>query len=117
MDNVIGILFIVAFAVQAIGTVVYLIQAARLLNRLESRHRPIHESLGSPSLILNNRPRNSMLVLGWLWRREFESTDDAGTVALAKHVRSLLLCLAVGFGAVVVLFFLVQASFGSCVAT
>jgi hypothetical protein len=117
MDNVIGIAFIVGFAVQAMGTVAYLVQVGRLLRRLDSKHNAVHESLGSPLLILNNRPRNNMLVLGWLWRREFESLDDPVTVALARSVRTMLLCLAVGFGVVLVLFTLMQAGFGSHVDT
>jgi hypothetical protein len=117
MDNVVGIVFIAAFAAQFVGTVIYLVQVGRLLRRLESKHQAVHESLGSPLLIFNNRPRNNMLVLGWLWRREFESLDDAGTIALARNVRTMLLCLAVGFGIVLLLFFVLQASFGSRVAT
>jgi hypothetical protein len=117
MDNFIGIVFNAVFAVQFIGTVVYLIQVGRLLRRLESKHKAVHESLGSPLLILNNRPRNNMLVLCWLWRRDFESLDDAGTVALATGVRTMLLCLAVGFGIVLLLFFVLQAGFSSRVAT
>jgi hypothetical protein len=117
MDSFIGILFIVVFAIQALGTLAYLVQAGRLMSRLESRHSQVHESLGSPSLILNNRPRNNMLVLRWLWRREFESLDDAGTVVLAKRVRALLLCLFAGFGVLLALFVILQASFGPRVAT
>jgi hypothetical protein len=117
MDGVIGILFIVVFAIQALGTVAYLIQAGRLLSRLESRHKSVHESLGSPSLILNNRPKNNMLVLRWLWRQEFGSLDDAGTVALANRLRTLLLCLVAGFGVLLVLFVMLQAGFGPRVAT
>ena len=117
MDNVVGILLIAVFAVQVIGTVVYLAQVGRLLRRLESKHQAVHESLGSPMVILNNRPRNNMLVLGWLWRREFESLDDAGTVELARSVRTMLLCLAAGFGIVLLLFVVLQASFGSPVDT
>ena len=117
MDNALAIVFIAAFAAQFIGTVVYLIQVGRLLRRLESKHKAVHESLGSPLLIFNNRPRNNMLVLSWLWRREYDALEDAGTVALAGSVRTMLLCLAVGFGVVLLLFFSLQASFGSRVAT
>jgi hypothetical protein len=117
MDSAIGILLIVVFAIQALGTVGYLVQVGRLMNRLESRHKQVHESLGSPSLILNNSPRNNILLLGWLWRREFESLGDAQTVALAKLVRTLLLCLFAGFGILLVLFVILQASFGPRVAT
>ncbi len=111
MGNSIGIAFIAVFAVQFLVTVIYLVQIGRLLRRLESKHKSIHDSLGSPLLVFNNTLRNNMLVLGWLWRREFETIDDNETIALARIVRALLLALACGFVLVILLFILLSASF------
>jgi hypothetical protein len=110
MGNFFGITFIAVFAAQFLGTVAYLVQIGRLLRRLESKHKAIHEALGSPLLVFNNTPRNNMLVLGWLWHREFETIDDVETVALARSVRTLLLALASGLGVMILLFALLSVS-------
>lgn len=104
MRGFIALAFIVLFVIQFIGTVIYLVQLARLLRRLESNHKAVHESLGSPSLVLNNTPRNNLLVLGWIWRREFGTIDDSKTIALARLVRMLFLVLACSFVAMLLLF-------------
>ena len=105
--------FIVLFAVQGIGTVIYLFLLARLFNRLEGHHGAVHESLGRPSLFLNNNIRNNWLVIGWLWRKEFATLPDHETVRRATIVRVLFIALAVNFALMMVLFFAFGAAYES----
>jgi hypothetical protein len=78
---------------------------------LETQHGAVHESIGSPSLILNNTPRNNVLFLRWIWNREFESLDDSKTLALSRLVRSLLVSLLVSFVVMIALFLVLSRRF------
>ncbi len=111
MENVIPFAFITVAAASFIGTIVYLVNVGRLFRRLESQHATAHESIGSPSLILNNTPRNNLLFFRWIWNREFESLDNANTIALARFVRSLLVGLILGFLVLIALFLAVSFTF------
>ena len=104
MPNVVPASIVILFAALVIGIVVYLIQMARLLGRLGERHPQVYESLGSPSLLFNNTPRNNLLVLGWLWRNEFEELGDPDTIGRCRAVRALLVACLSGFIALLVLF-------------
>jgi hypothetical protein len=105
--------FVVLSAVQGIGTAVYLFLMGRLFNRLEAHHRSVYESMGSPSLVRNNNFRNNMLVLRWLWRKEYLNLPDLETVRRASRVRALLLILSVNFAILLVLFFVTSAAYSS----
>jgi hypothetical protein len=111
VETFIPFAFITAAAVQVLGTIVYLVNAGRLLRRLETQHGAVHESIGSPSLILNNTPRNNVLFLRWIWNREFESLDDSKTRALSRLVRSLLVSLLVSFVVMIALFLVLSRRF------
>jgi hypothetical protein len=104
MANVVPGSVVVLFAALVIGIVVYLIQMARLLGRLGERHPQVYESLGRPSLFLNNTPRNNLLVLGWLWRGDFEGLGDTDTISRCRSVRTLLVACLCGFVCLLVLF-------------
>ena len=88
MANIVSIAFIAVAAVLVLGTIAYLVNAGRLLRRLEERHKAVHESLGSPLLIMNNTPRNNVLFFRWIWGRDFQTLGDPDSVALARLVRS-----------------------------
>lgn len=103
-NDAIGTAFLIVFAAQGLGTIVYLVNVGRLFRRIETQHRSVHESLGSPLLFANNTPRNNVLFLRWLWAQGFESLRDADTVALAALVRSLFVWLLYGFATMATLF-------------
>jgi hypothetical protein len=98
------IVWLVLFSALGIGTIVYLTQMARLLNYVEVTHSDLYESLGRPSLFLNNTPRNGFLVLGWLWREDYLDVQDPELMRRAGLVRRLLILISVSFIALVVLF-------------
>jgi hypothetical protein len=109
MSEIAAISFIVLFGVQATGTLAYLFLISRMFSRLEVHYGDVYETLGRPGLFLNNTHRNNVVVLGWLWRKEFLSLSDAETVRRASVVRALLVSLAVNFAALSTLFFAVGA--------
>lgn len=110
INDTIGTAFLVVFAAQFLGTTVYLGMVGRLFRRMKTRHKSVHESLGSPLLFANNTPRNNLRFLRWLWARGFESLEDAGSVALAALVRSLFVWLLYGFAILVALFLVLMAT-------
>jgi hypothetical protein len=110
MQDTIGIAFITVAAAQVLGTLVYLLNAGRLFRRLEQRHKVVHESIGSPLLIMNNTPRNNRLFFRWIWNRDFQELGDPESVALASLVRSLLVWLLSGFAVLIALFVALAAT-------
>ena len=100
--------FIALIVVQVIGTVAYLVQVVELFARLRKNCPAVYESLGSPSLVFNNTPKNNMLFLGWLWRRDFDVVGDADTAHKAAVVRVMLLALLSNMA----LLFVTFATFG-----
>jgi len=96
---------IVLWCIQAIGTAIYLFQIGWLLRCLKASHFAVWESLGSPHLILNNRPSNNWLVLRWLWTKEYSELSDPDFERRAGFVRALLLTLTANFALLLLLFF------------
>ena len=101
--------YLALFVVQAIGTLIYLILISRLFSRLETRCGEVWQSLGRPSLFLNNSIRNNGLVLRWLWSKEFLGLRDREIVRLAGIVRVLFITLLITF-AILVAPFLIGAA-------
>lgn len=113
MTDVVALAFFGLFTLQAVGTVAYLVLVVRLFSRLESRHRPVFEALGSPSLLLNNSISNNFKVLGWLWGKDYEGLGDPDTERLAETVRRLLLSLVVTFAILIATLFLLGMGLSS----
>ena len=65
------------------------------------RHPEVYDSLGSPSLILNNTVRNNRLVLAWLWNEDYSDLGDPETVQRANLVRRFLVTLLINFGSLI----------------
>ena len=101
---------VVLFLLQIVGTGIYLIQIGRLLNRLRLSHTLVWETLGSPSLVLNNNFRNNRLVLGWLWGKKYSDLGDLETVRLATMVRTLLVVLLVNFPVLIIVIAVASSS-------
>jgi hypothetical protein len=64
-----------------------------------------------PSLFLNNNPRNNLLVLRFLWKRQYLSLQDPAITQLASRVRGLVLVLLVSFGVLIIGSFVLGAFF------
>jgi hypothetical protein len=104
MSSSLAIVFIGIAGVLFVATIVYLILIARLLGLLRDRFPQLYESLGSPSLILNNTPKNNILLLGWLWRRDFSSLSDTVAISRCSVVRGLLVWCLAGYAGLFALF-------------
>jgi len=111
MANTIAIAFIALAIVQLVCTLVYLVKTGQLLHRLEAQHPEVHEAIGRPLLIANNTPRNNVLFIRWLWRRDFETLQNTESIALARLVRLLLLWLFVGFAVLIAIFLVLSFAF------
>lgn len=103
-----AIAFVALLIVQGVGTIAYLVLASQLLTQLRTNCPAVYESLGSPSLFFNSTPKNNMLLLEWLWRRDFDDVEDADTVHKAAVVRFILIALLGNMAMLVVTF----AAFG-----
>jgi hypothetical protein len=105
-----GVVWVLLFVWQLVGTVVYLILVRRLFARLAERHGDVWTGLGRPELFANNTPSNNGLFLRWLWRKSFLSLGVPEDIELAARVRGLLLLLLSTFAVLLALFFV--AAFG-----
>ncbi|HEU4627466.1 MAG TPA: hypothetical protein VFS52_22115 [Steroidobacteraceae bacterium] len=106
MATLAALTFFVLFAAGFVGTCVYLVLMHFLFRRLLSHHMAAYESLGSPTLFLNNSIQNGFRVLRWLWRKEFLDLADNQTVRLAGIVRVLFVGLTINFLELFALFIL-----------
>jgi len=99
MSSIVVLLFVLL----ACGTVQYLLLVHRLVSRLSRAHPGGWRELREPALVTNSTPRNNMLFLGWLWRKDYERLSGAPQdVILAARVRALLVALILSFAAPVV---------------
>ncbi len=78
---------LLAFVALMVSCVAGLALHTRFLRELRLRHADIWESLGRPTLIMNNSISNGLAVLRFLWRRDYESIDDPEFVRLARRLR------------------------------
>jgi len=101
--------FIVLFGIQFVGTIIYLFRISRLLRQLKTSHWGVWESLGSPSLLLNNTPGNSWLVLRWLWTKGYSELNDPEFERRADVARAFLRALTGNFALLLLLFFSIFA--------
>jgi hypothetical protein len=79
---------------------------ARLHRLLRTRQPDVYESLGRPTLILNNSIRNGWLFSRSLLAGHFQDIDDAETLALCRFLRVFAFCYLVLFVAIVVFSFI-----------
>ena len=93
MLDVAAIVLVILVGFQFLGTAVYLFLIRKVLVHLETNHTVTWRQLGEPSLFLNNSPRNSLLVVRFLWNKQYLLLQDAELTHLASRVRGLLVVL------------------------
>src|SRR5205823_3286120 len=81
-DNAAGAAPPVLFFVLLACVVVWFILITRLFRLLRTRHPAVYDSLGRPTLILNNSIRNGWLFTRFLLGGHFRDIDDTETVRL-----------------------------------
>jgi hypothetical protein len=104
MHSLLPILFIALLVSAGVGFVLQ----HTFLSRLRTRHAQTWEALGRPTLFLNNSIPNSLAVLRFLWRREYQSLGDQQSVRLAGFLRGYLAVYLALFGFAVVVFFMTR---------
>ena len=72
------------------------------LRELRSRHPQVWDSLGRPTLVMNNSISNGLAVLRFLSRKDYEALDDPGFAQFAGRVRTFDICYTIFFGAILV---------------
>ena len=100
--NSVQIVLQVLFFILTGCVIVWFVLVARLHRLLRTRHPNIYDSLGRPTLILNNSLQNSGLFLRFLLGGHFESIDDGETLRLCRFMRVFAFCYLVLFVATAV---------------
>ena len=84
-------LYIILFVLLLVSGVSGLVVQQVFLSRLRKRHTRTWEQLGKPVIFLNSGALNTIDLLRFLWRRDYESLDDTKTVKLGRFLRGFLL--------------------------
>ncbi|MEY2563214.1 MAG: hypothetical protein QOH88_1407 [Verrucomicrobiota bacterium] len=98
-------LYFVLFLVLTVSCIGGLVSQQVFLSRLRRLHHSTWEHLGRPVIFLNSGMLNTAGFLRFMWRREYESLPDAGTVAFARFLRAFLIFYFVLFGLTILVFF------------
>src|SRR4051812_11754041 len=96
------VLQVLFFILTGCMMILWFVLVARLHRLLRTRHPNVYDSLGRPTLILNNSLQNSGLFLRFLFGGHFESIDDGETVRLCRFMRVFAFCYLVLFVAAAV---------------
>lgn len=82
------ILFLVNFLIMAI----YFFLLKRFLYFLKIDENAIWEELGSPSIFMNNTPKNMMETLGYLFSKKYSKSSSSRVVSYGNKTRALFIC-------------------------
>ena len=100
--------FPIMFAISFCSVFVWFFLCYRLFKILETRHPEKYESMGKPSLIMNNSLSGNITFMKFLFKREWRYLDDTGLATLGKSMLVFFAIHTVGF---LVLFLLVLQGF------
>lgn len=87
----------IVFLVLGVGVAVGFVLHSRFLKILKTRHPDVWETLGKPSLFLNNSIKNGWAVQRFLFKKEYLSLNDPLFISQCNFLRS--------FGQAYLLFF------------
>jgi hypothetical protein len=93
------------FVILLVCVIIWFVLVTRLFRLLRTRHPDVYDSLGRPTLILNNSIRNSWLFTRFLLGGHFEAIDDGETLRLCQFMRVFAFCYLAFFIAIVVFSF------------
>ena len=85
------------------------LQTRRLIRMLRERHERVYESLGRPTLFLNNSVSNGARLMAFLWRGRFKETSDRELIQCASRLRVIQAAYFALFATALFLFFLAVA--------
>lgn len=104
MKEVFPILFGILFC----SVFVWFFLCYRLFKILETRYPEKYQSMGKPSLIMNNSLSSNITFIKFLFKREWRELDDAGLAILGNF---MLVFFAVYFVGFLTLFFFVPLGY------
>ena len=79
-------IFPIIFGILFCSVFIWFFLCYRLFNILETRHPEKYESMGKPSLIMNNSLSGNIAFLKFLFKREWRDLDDSGLAVLSKSM-------------------------------
>lgn len=94
------------FAGLGVLLIVGTLQTRKLIRLLRERHERIYESLGRPTLILNNSVLNSTRLMAFGWRGRFKETSDRELIECASRLGVIQAAYFALFATALFLFFL-----------
>jgi uncharacterized membrane protein len=90
------------FFVLLVAFVIGLTMHHHLLREMRSRHPDLWESLGRPTLVINNSVSNGLAVQRFLWRKDYEALHDPEFILLARRLRTFNLAYLAFFAVILI---------------
>lgn len=89
--------FPIMFGVLFCSVFVWFFLCFRLFKILETRHPEKYESMGKPSLIMNNSLSSNITFMKFLFKLEWRELEDSGLAALGKSMLIFFALYLIGF--------------------
>ena len=87
------------------SAMVWIFLSRRLYGILKLGHSRIYEALGSPKLVMKESFATNFWVIMFLFKRDYESTDDVDLIRLCQGLRYIFIIYAICFlGCLLLLF-------------
>ncbi len=59
----------------------------KFLNKLKEKYPTVWESLGNPTLLKNNSPKNNFDVQKYIFKKEYKTLDDKAFISFCDSLR------------------------------
>ena len=89
--------FLIIFGILFCSVLVWFFLCHRLFKILETMHPEKYESMGKPSLIMNNTVSSNITFMKFLFKREWSELEDSGVATLGKSMLVFLVIYMIGF--------------------
>jgi len=93
---------VVLFFLLLVAAIVGLAVTQAFLREMRSRHPGLWDELGEPSLWMNNSIHNSLAVLRFLWRKDYQTLGDPEFARRAEFLWTYQIAYLIFFGATIV---------------
>ena len=95
-------IFPIAFGILFCSVLVWFILCHRFFKILETRHPEKYESMGKPSLIMNNSISNNLSFMKFIFRKEWKQINDNGLAFLSLGMLYFIAIFSIGFLSLVI---------------
>ena len=98
-------MFPVFLGLLLVSAIVWIFLSRHLYDMLKHGHPRIHEALGNPKMVLQKSSATNFKVVMFLFRRNYELTDDVDLIRLCQGLRYIFIIYVICFlGCLVLLF-------------